>query len=122
MAWEWVAPVAGSVATVVIGVTGIVTTYRAGNRQQDTALMVGRQQVDAQVAVSREERQQRRLEEAYLEMFGCYYTRALLGLYRLSGIYPYDPRIHNAASAETTRNLRGKKRYGQRTGRLALNS
>ena len=69
--WEWVAPTAGSVAVVVVGVAGIVATYRAGGRQQDTALAVVRQQADAQVAVAREERQQRRLEEAYLEMLAA---------------------------------------------------
>lgn len=70
MAWEWVAPVAGSMATVIVGVAGIVATYKAGNRQQATALAVAvaGQQADAQVATAPEERQQRRLEEAYLEM------------------------------------------------------
>jgi hypothetical protein len=71
MAWEWVAPVAGSVTAVAVGITGIVATYKAGNRQQATALAVARQQSDAQVAVAREERQQRRLEEAYLEMLAA---------------------------------------------------
>lgn len=71
MAWEWVAPVTGSVATVAVGVAGIVATYKAGSRQQETALLVAQQQADAQVAVAREERQQRRLEEAYLEMLAA---------------------------------------------------
>lgn len=68
MAWEWVAPTAGAVATITVGLGGIIATYKAGNRQSDTALAVGRQQADTQVAVAREERQQRRLEEAYLEL------------------------------------------------------
>jgi len=68
MAWEWVAPTASAAAAVVVGVAGIVATYKAGNRQQDVALTVARQQGDAQVAVAREERQQRRLETAYLEL------------------------------------------------------
>jgi hypothetical protein len=68
VASEWVAPVASSVAVVVVGVAGIVATYKAGSRQQDTALAVARQQGDVQVAVAREERQQRRLEAAYLEL------------------------------------------------------
>ena len=71
MTWEWVAPLAGSVATVAVGVTGIVATYKAGSRQQETALKVAQQQADSQVAVAREERQQRRLEEAYLEMLAA---------------------------------------------------
>jgi hypothetical protein len=71
MAWEWVAPIAGAVATVSVGVAGIVATYKAGSRQQNTALEVVRQQAEAQIAVAREERQQRRLEEAYLEMLAA---------------------------------------------------
>jgi hypothetical protein len=71
MAWEWVAPTASATAAIAVGVTGIIATYRAGSRQQATALAVARQQVDAQVAVAREERQQRRLEEAYLEMLAA---------------------------------------------------
>jgi len=71
VAWEWVAPVAGAVTGVAVGLAGIIATYKAGNRQQATALAVVRQQSDAQVAVAREERQQRRLEEAYLEMLAA---------------------------------------------------
>jgi hypothetical protein len=67
MAWDWVTPIAGAAATIVVGVAGIVATYKAGNRQQDVALTVARQQADVQAAVAREERQQRRLEAAYLE-------------------------------------------------------
>jgi hypothetical protein len=74
MAWEWVAPTASTTAAIVVGVTGIVATYRAGSRQQATALAVTGQQVDAQVAVAREERQQRRLEEAYLELLAVVTT------------------------------------------------
>lgn len=66
--WEWVAPVAASAATVVVGLAGIVATYKAGSRQQATALAVARQQTDVQVAAAREERQQRRIEQAYLEL------------------------------------------------------
>lgn len=60
MTWEWL-------AAPVVGLAGIISTYLAGGRQQQTALAVVRQQTDVQVAVAREERQQRRLEEAYLE-------------------------------------------------------
>src|SRR5689334_17694068 len=74
MAWEWVAPTASATAAIVVGVTGIVATYRAGSRQQATALAVTGQQVDAQVAVAREARQQRRLEEAYLELLAVVTT------------------------------------------------
>jgi hypothetical protein len=84
VAWEWVAPVAGAVTGVAVGLAGIIATYKAGNRQQATALAVVRQQSDAQVAVAREERQQRRLEEAYLEMLA-----ALTGIhYWLFTVYP----------------------------------
>jgi hypothetical protein len=67
MAWEWVAPVAGA----VVGVAGIIATYMSGSRQQQTALAVTQQQIDAQAAVAREERQQRRLEEPYLELLSA---------------------------------------------------
>jgi hypothetical protein len=69
--WEWVSPVAGAVGTVTVGVAGIFATYKAGSRQQNTALEVVRLQAETQVAVAREERQQRRLEEAYLEMLAA---------------------------------------------------
>jgi hypothetical protein len=71
VAWEWVAPIAGSVGTVSVGVAGIFATYKAGSRQQNTALAVVRHQAEAQVAVAREDRHQRRLEEAYLEMLAA---------------------------------------------------
>jgi hypothetical protein len=81
MALEWVAPVAALVATVAVGVTGIVATYKAGARQQHTALAITQQQADSQAAIAREERQQRRLEEAYLGMLagltGIYYWTQL---------------------------------------------
>jgi len=71
MAWEWVTPVAGGATTAIAAVAGIVATYMSGNRQQQTALTVAQQQTDSQVAVAREERQQRRLEEAYLGMLAA---------------------------------------------------
>jgi hypothetical protein len=64
MASDWVAPV----STSAVGIVGIIFTYRNGRRQQETALAVAQQQADAQVAVAREERQQRRLETAYMEL------------------------------------------------------
>jgi hypothetical protein len=71
MAWEWVTPVAAGTVTVIATVTGIVATYKSGNRQQQTALAVVQQQADSQVSIAREERQQRRLEEAYLGMLAA---------------------------------------------------
>jgi hypothetical protein len=71
MALEWVAPAVTGAATAIVGVAGILATYKAGARQQQTALAVAQQQADAQVAVAREERQQRRLEEAYLELLSA---------------------------------------------------
>lgn len=68
MAWEWVQPVATSVATLGAGVAGIVATYKAGARQQETALTVARQQAEAQLSTAHEERHQRRLELAYTEL------------------------------------------------------
>ena len=115
MAWEWVVPVAGAVTGVAVGLAGIIATYKAGNRQQATALAVVRQQADAQVAVAREERQQRRLEEAYLEMLAA-----------LTTIYYWVPTVYPMLT-DKPENLRcrpflsclivpGKKRFGRRTG------
>ncbi|GAA2278366.1 hypothetical protein GCM10010402_38740 [Actinomadura luteofluorescens] len=59
---------ATSVGGFGIGLAGIVATYKAGNRQQETALAVAKQQADNQLAVAREERQQRRLETAYTDL------------------------------------------------------
>jgi hypothetical protein len=61
MAWEWV----GDAATGVVAVAGIAATYWSGKRQQDTALKVARLNIDAQLASEREERHQRRIENAY---------------------------------------------------------
>jgi hypothetical protein len=46
-------------------VTGIVATYRAGRRQQVTALEVARMQVESHERMVREERHQQRLEKVY---------------------------------------------------------
>lgn len=85
MAWEWVTAVAGGTVTAVTAVAGIVATYKSGNRQQETALAVAQQQADSQVAVAREERQQRRIEEAYLGMLA-----ALTSIYYWAqAVYPF---------------------------------
>jgi hypothetical protein len=85
MAWEWVTPVAGGAVAAVAAVAGIVATYKSGNRQQQTALAVAQQQADSQVAIAREERQQRRLEEAYLGMLA-----ALTSIYYWAqAVYPF---------------------------------
>jgi hypothetical protein len=116
MAWEWVAPVAGSVATVAVGVTGIVATYKAGSRQQATALAAVRQQSDAQVAVAREERQQRRLEAAYSELLVAITEMG----YWVHTVYPplpcpVNPRCRLVPRCRTQRR---KRRCGPRTGHL----
>jgi hypothetical protein len=54
-----VAPVATSTVAVVVGVAGIRGT-----------LLGARRQVDGQITIAREERQQRRLEAAYAELLG----------------------------------------------------
>ena len=61
VSWEWI-------AAPVVGLAGIIATYLTGGRQQQTALIVANQQTSVQVATAREERQQRRLEGAYLEL------------------------------------------------------
>ena len=67
MTWEWL-------ASSVVALAGIAAGVLAAYRQQQTSLAVVREQTDVQVAVAREERQQRRIEEAYLDML-----RAVLG-------------------------------------------
>jgi hypothetical protein len=84
MAGEWVAPVAGSMATVVVGLAGIIAAYKAGNRQQHTALAVVRQQADAQAEAAQEERRQRRLETSY-EALLAYLSQ---GLDWVLSVYP----------------------------------
>jgi hypothetical protein len=53
MAWDWV----GTVVTGVVALAGIYSTSRAGRRQSDTTLQL-----------AREERTQRRLENAYTQL------------------------------------------------------
>lgn len=64
MAWDWVAPTGGA----IVGVVGVIATYKAGNRQQATALASVDKQVEGQLRGQREERRQRRLEMAYGEL------------------------------------------------------
>jgi|NGEPerStandDraft_6_1074524.scaffolds.fasta_scaffold92665_2 hypothetical protein len=68
MSLTWVAPVAGSGAAAIVGVAGICATFKAGKRQQQTALEIARVSIDGQLAGLREERHQRRLEAAYTEL------------------------------------------------------
>jgi hypothetical protein len=61
---DWTVVISAASAGVV-GVTGIVATYRAGRRQQVTALEVARMQIESHERMAREERHQKRLEKAY---------------------------------------------------------
>jgi hypothetical protein len=92
MAWEWVAPVVGG----IVGLAGIIAAYKSGSKQQETALRVVRDQVDGQVAVAREERQQRRLEAAYLELLSAitqvrYWIDTVYPLFMKAGQSPMPP-------------------------------
>jgi hypothetical protein len=61
---DWTSAI-GAASAAVVGVTGIVATYRAGRRQQVTALEVARMQVESHERIVREERHQQRLEKVY---------------------------------------------------------
>jgi hypothetical protein len=61
-AWETL------VAGIAGGLVGVGGTYLGAWRTGRTQMAVARQQERAQVAIAREERQQRRFEEAYTEM------------------------------------------------------
>lgn len=65
MAWEWVGPT----ATAAVGIAGIAAALFSGARQQSTALNAAQKGIDGALAKDREEREQRRLENAYLELF-----------------------------------------------------
>ena len=57
--------------TGVVGVAGIAGTIVAARITGKTQMAVVRQQESAQVAIAREERQQRRFEDAYTEMLAA---------------------------------------------------
>lgn len=65
MPWEWVAPVATATSGAIVGVAGIIATFKSGRRQTQTALDVAHRQMETALRVAREERNQRRLDEAY---------------------------------------------------------
>lgn len=62
---EWVPVAVGASSGVVVGIAGVIATYKAGKRQADTSVAVAERQVRAAADASREERNQRRLEAAY---------------------------------------------------------
>lgn len=64
MATDWFAPV----VTAAVAAMGIGFTYKAGERQAETALKVSKEQSESNLAAQREERLQRRLEDAYHEL------------------------------------------------------
>ena len=66
MAWEWTAPT----ASAVLGVAGIVGTYWTGKRQGEATIKVAERQIDGQVTIAREARQQQRKEAAYSQLLG----------------------------------------------------
>jgi hypothetical protein len=54
----------------VLGVAGIVGTYWTGKRQAEATVKVAAWQIDAQVTIAREARQQQRKEAAYGKLLG----------------------------------------------------
>jgi hypothetical protein len=73
MAWEWAAPT----ATAIVGIGGIIGTYRGGSRQTETVLAVADRQIEAQVRTARDARNQERLERTYQELARFAYRRRL---------------------------------------------
>lgn len=61
VSWSWI-------ATAIVGVAGVISTYLAGARQQRATLEVATQHIEASAEAAREERRQRRIESAYTDM------------------------------------------------------
>ncbi|WP_144300581.1 hypothetical protein [Stackebrandtia nassauensis] len=61
---DWL-PLVTSIGGTAVGLGGVYATLRSGKRQQETALLVAREQSEHQARLAREERLQRRLEETY---------------------------------------------------------
>ncbi|MGP3961686.1 hypothetical protein ACTWPT_37385 [Nonomuraea sp. 3N208] len=57
--------VISALSTAGVGIAGILATFRAGRRQQQTAIEIARMQMESQERIVREERHQQRLEKTY---------------------------------------------------------
>ncbi|MEU4284852.1 hypothetical protein [Nocardiopsis dassonvillei] len=64
MAWEWVAPV----ATSIVALGGIASAFFSNKENQKTTRLVSEEQIKADFNKTKEERRQRRLEEAYIHL------------------------------------------------------
>ncbi|MFV8233070.1 hypothetical protein [Mycolicibacterium fortuitum] len=64
MAWEWVAPV----ATASAGIAGILATWLTGKQAREDAKQISRDTLEHQRLLAKEERQQKRLESAYVKL------------------------------------------------------
>ena len=64
MAWEWVAPV----ATATVGVAGIFGTWLTGRQGRDDAKAIASEKLSHERLLSKEAREQQRLENAYVDL------------------------------------------------------
>lgn len=65
MAWEWVGP---TVVTGVVALAGMALTWRSGQKSQETAERLHKQQLDHELRKVAEERTQNRLGDTYVEL------------------------------------------------------
>jgi hypothetical protein len=68
MAWEWVSPVAAASGGLLGGGIGAFFTWLTGKQSREHAEWTLEQQLGATRLLAREERQQERLRDAYLEL------------------------------------------------------
>ncbi|MET9303559.1 hypothetical protein ABZX66_30030 [Micromonospora aurantiaca] len=68
MAWEWVGPVMTGAVGISVGITGIVATYKTGKQGRQHAEVLARQQNEHDAALAKEQRDQQRRSEAYVEL------------------------------------------------------
>ncbi|QFS92294.1 hypothetical protein FIV07_16135 [Mycobacterium sp. THAF192] len=66
MAWEWVGPV----ATATVGIAGIFGTWLNGKQGRDDARTLAGESLKHERLLAKEEREHKRLENAYLELLG----------------------------------------------------
>lgn len=68
MAWEWVGPVMTGAVGITVGITGIVATYKTGKQGRQHAEALARQKNEHDAALAKEQRDQQRRSEAYIEL------------------------------------------------------
>lgn len=65
---DWMWPVATACSSALVGVSGVIATYRSGHRQTHTALEIARQNTDNDFRLLVEERRLTRTTAAYTEL------------------------------------------------------